>query len=206
MHWRPPRDSSWREAVTISAPSRPATATAVGHIGSHASAVGGKCLHQHEGRARGARSKRRRIRQSRDAPRGSGLRPRLPISSELRFGMNSGATPRRPWGREGACQSPDSGRPASAPALSLSLSCSSRRQLDRWLPAIGNAMTRPARTRRPRLVRTRRLVGPRRAMCVQALGGDGALRDSALHGGGFISGRAVRQRWAAAHRAARSAR
>jgi hypothetical protein len=42
----------------------------------------------------------------------SGLRPRPPISSELRFGMNSGATPAPTLGREGACRSRHSWRPA----------------------------------------------------------------------------------------------
>jgi hypothetical protein len=34
---------------------------------SHANAVGGKCLRQYEGRARGGRAKRPRIRQEHDA-------------------------------------------------------------------------------------------------------------------------------------------
>jgi hypothetical protein len=46
--------------------------------------------------------------------------PLMPISSELRFGVNSGAAPTRTVRPEGACRSPHSRRPASATALSLS--------------------------------------------------------------------------------------
>ena len=50
-------------------------------IGSHANAVGGKCLRQHEGRARGARSKRPRIRV--DEPKRSTLQALLGTILEI---------------------------------------------------------------------------------------------------------------------------
>jgi hypothetical protein len=54
------------------------------------------------------------------ARRVSVFRARLPISSELRLGVNSAAAPTPTVRPEGACRSPHSMRPASAPALSLS--------------------------------------------------------------------------------------
>ena len=45
----------------------------------------------------------------------SAVRPLLPLSSELRFGTNSGTTPPQTVGRESACRSSTSCRPASGP-------------------------------------------------------------------------------------------
>ena len=66
-----------------------------------------ECPRADEGRSTAADGAGLASGQSRDA-RLRGPQPRMPTRSEWRFAMNSGATPRRFRGREGACGSPES--------------------------------------------------------------------------------------------------
>jgi hypothetical protein len=92
VHGRVPRPRRWLATDKLHAPDQ--QALPVSDEGSHPSAAGGKCLRQHKGRARGARSKRPRIRQKSAS---GACRPiaNSRVDAELLAGARSLPDPRR---------------------------------------------------------------------------------------------------------------